>query len=75
MSILREHVTVRPYTWTDNDGQRIPMIRIQSGPVFVMVPYNQARTVVDQVHDLCDDHDRQHRERNSTWSSTSPPNS
>lgn len=52
---------VRAYDWRDPHGAT-PMIRIDNGPVFIMLHYDDARHVVDQVHDLCDEHERQQRE-------------
>lgn len=51
----------RHYNWIEN-GHRQPMIRIDNGPFFVMIPYHHARRLVDEVHDLCDEHERRQRE-------------
>lgn len=53
---------VRHRVWTEN-GKQVPMIRISSGPAFLMIPYDKARQIVDQVHDLCDDHEREQRQQ------------
>lgn len=63
MSIPGHRIAVRPATWEVN-GRRIPVIRIKAGPIFVVVPYDKARAVVDQVHDLCDEYERELREGN-----------
>lgn len=54
---------VRHYIWRYKNGDTAPAIRIDCGTGFAIIPYNQARQVVDQVHDLCDDHDRAQREK------------
>lgn len=55
-------VTVRPYTWWNIQERRnYPTIRIQVGNHFVILPIEDARQVVDEVHDLCDQHDRTQR--------------
>ncbi|WP_053387826.1 hypothetical protein [Leucobacter japonicus] len=42
-------------------GVKQPVIRIDSGNHFVIVPYENARKLVDAVHDLCDEHERRER--------------
>lgn len=53
--------TVRHYLWTEN-GIQAPLIQIFSGGVFVRLEYDEARQVVDAVHDLCDLYEAQERE-------------
>lgn len=57
----RPHVDA--YEWKHKDGTITPIIRITSGPVYVLIPYDKARAVVDAVHDLADGHEREQREK------------
>ena len=54
--------SVRHVEWVEDDGTT-PMIRLYSGPVFLLLHYRDARNVVDQVHDLCDAYEAQQRDR------------
>lgn len=57
---------VKAMDWIGEDGTITPIIRIASGPVFVLIPYDRARAVVDAVHDACDNHERAQREKADT---------
>lgn len=57
-------VSVRPYTWRNlTTGRSTPTVRVQVGDHFVIIPIENARQVVDEIHDICDLHERQQRER------------
>lgn len=58
--------TVKAHRWRIEDGTKVPIIRIQSGPAFVLIPYDKARALVDAVHDLTDTHERKQREKGTT---------
>lgn len=56
-------VRVRRRLWRDRrTGETTDLIVISIYDYFVKVPFDQARHVVDQVHDLCDARDREIRE-------------
>ncbi len=55
-------VTVREQKWRIDPGLP-PAIKIMVGRHYVLIEYEDARRVVDSVHDLCDLHDRNLRER------------
>lgn len=63
MSKRVRRARVRHYDWTNPDSTTIPTIRIDIGSGFAIIPYDIARQVVDQVHDLCDDHEREQRKQ------------
>lgn len=47
--------------WRRRRGTR-PAIRLQAGENFIVIDYQHARRLVDEVHDLCDRHERHLRE-------------
>lgn len=62
-SKYRNRVTVRAAPWRNpTTGNTHPSIFIYRDGHFVRLSMVQARQVVDQVHDLCDEHDRQQRQ-------------
>lgn len=57
-------VRVSRRLWRDRRTQETTdLIVISIYDYFVKVPFDQARRVVDEVHDLCDARDREIRER------------
>lgn len=57
-------VRVRRQLWRDRrTGETTDIIVISIYDYFVKVPFDQARRVVDEVHDLADARDREIRER------------
>lgn len=59
-----EKVRVRRRLWRDRrTGETTDLIVIGIYDYFVKVPFDQARRVVDEVHDLCDLRDRELREQ------------
>lgn len=62
MSIPPIKVTRR--LWRNNlTGQITDLIVIRERGVFVKIPFDQARQIVDQVHDLCDRRDQEQTRR------------
>lgn len=57
--------TVKVKNWRIDGGQPQELIVIHSGDYFIAVRYEHARALVDQVHDLCDLHDRLLRQERS----------
>lgn len=57
--------TVKPKRWRIN-GEYQDVLIIHSGDYFIAVRYEHARAMVDQVHDACDEHERQQREKEVT---------
>ena len=53
--------TVKRKRWRI-DGHDQDVLVIHSGDYFIAVRYEHARAMVDAVHDLCDQHDREQRE-------------
>ncbi len=50
---------VRSYTFRESDGKAREVIAVFAGSRRVaFLEYSTARRFVDQVHDLCDDHER-----------------
>ncbi|MGK0715135.1 hypothetical protein ACR5KS_03570 [Leucobacter sp. W1153] len=62
MNPLDPRVRVRRRTWTNSDGCVEELIQIRTFNQFVLVPFDKARGLVDMVHDICDDRDRELRE-------------
>ena len=62
MTQTSQRPRARHYKWRGSDGNVEPVIRIDAGKGFAIIDYHQARRLVDQVHDLCDEHERQQRE-------------
>ncbi|MGI8394691.1 hypothetical protein [Leucobacter sp. W1038] len=59
-----EKVRVRRRLWRDRrTGETTDLIIIGIYDYFVKVPFDQARRVVDEVHDACDERDRELREQ------------
>lgn len=53
---------VRHVEW-EEAGEKTPMVRLYSGPVFVLIRYQDARKIVDEIHDLADAFEAQQREQ------------
>lgn len=53
--------SVTPWTFTE-DGPQELAIRVKSRTTFIVIPFNKARQIVDDIHDLCDAHDTTLRE-------------
>ena len=61
----KNKVRVYRRLWRNYDtGETTDVLTIKHGNYFVQVPFDQARRVVDEVHDLCDLRDRELREGN-----------
>ncbi|WP_416444707.1 hypothetical protein AB3K78_15445 [Leucobacter sp. HNU] len=60
---IRHFAKPRAYRelWRRN-GDEVPAIRIQAANCFIIIDYQHARALVDRIHDLCDEHERQLRE-------------
>ncbi|SDQ49672.1 hypothetical protein SAMN04488565_2733 [Leucobacter chromiiresistens] len=62
---MKMRVRVVRRVWTSpTTGEEQDSILIHSNGGFAVIPFDKARRVVDAVHDLCDEHDRELRERN-----------
>lgn len=55
-------VRVRRKQWTEADGSVTDLIMIRTYNKFIIVPFDRARGLVDMVHDICDERDREIRE-------------
>ena len=50
--------------WRDfSTGETTDVLTITVGTYFVKVPFDQARRVCDELHDACDERDRELREQ------------
>lgn len=50
--------------WRDfSTGETTDLLTISVGTYFVKVPFDQARRVCDELHDACDERDRELREQ------------
>lgn len=57
-------IRVRRKLWRNNlTGKITDIIVIRERGVFVKIPFDQARQIVDQVHDLCDRRDQEQTRR------------
>lgn len=61
--MTKHRARVRRYPWDNKDGTTTPVIRIDTAGGFAIIPFDIARQVVDQVHDLCDEHEREQRQQ------------
>lgn len=60
---MRPRVRVARHDWrNDETGEIKPSILVYQGKHFIRLDMQQARSIVDQVHDLADEHDREQRE-------------
>ena len=50
--------TIR-WSFVTPQTERIPAIRIKYGNRHLVIPLSEARQLSDQLHDLCDTHERQ----------------
>jgi hypothetical protein len=57
--------TAHPYLFKDQAGNARPVIALHFGDRVIYTEYSTARKLVDQIHDLCDDHERTQREGNT----------
>ena len=54
---LKAHIT--SWSFVTPPAERIPAIRIKYGNRHLVIPLSEARQLSDQLHDLCDTHERQ----------------
>lgn len=53
---------VRRYMFKATNGSSRPVLALQAGDRSLFIEFIHARAMVDQVHDLADEHERQLRE-------------
>lgn len=59
----RTNVRVTRHDWRHDETEEItPSILVYQGKHFIRLDMESARSVVDRVHDLADEHDREQRE-------------
>lgn len=56
-------VQVKETTWAfHHGGPRETVIRAENSRAFINIPMSEARQLVDQVHDICDEYESRLRE-------------
>lgn len=61
---MSRKVSVRRRLWRDKQtGTTEDLLTIWDGGRFIKVSFDEARSLVDRVHDICDQRDRELREK------------
>lgn len=60
---VNEESGLRAHRWRNRQIANSESVTIRTNERFIVVPISDARKLVDAVHDLCDEHDAEQRQR------------